>query len=197
MTKVLYIKANPKPDTESNTFKLANEFIDEYKRLNKEDEVKVLDLYKENVTFLDGEQLEKMFGGQDNIMIEYAKQFKEFDKYVFAAPMWNLSIPAILKAYFDYITYVGVTFNYTEQGPVGLLENKKAMHVVTRGGNYSEGPAASFELGDKYVRTILTFMGVKDISTLKLENTNVLMGDELKQAINKAKEDAKKMAKEF
>jgi FMN-dependent NADH-azoreductase len=65
---------------------------------------------------------------------KYAYQFAEADKYIIAAPFWNLSFPAILKAYIDYICVTGITFKYTAEGPVGLGQGKKAVHIVARGG---------------------------------------------------------------
>jgi FMN-dependent NADH-azoreductase len=199
MSKVLYIKANPKSDEISNTFKLANTFLEEYKRNNPNDEIIELDLYKENIRPLDGEMVEGIFEGVDNEVKRHAKLFAGCDKYIFAAPMWNLSIPSILKAYFDYVSYVGITFKYSENGPIGLLADKprKAMHIVTRGGMYSQGPGKEFELGDKYIRTILGFFGIYDIKTLALENTNVLQEEELQKAIDKAHNESRELAKEF
>lgn len=199
MSKVLFIKANPKKDNESNTFRLANVFMEEYKKNNPEDEIITLDLYNENVRPLDEEMVKGIFAGEDNEIKRHAQLFAECDKYIFAAPMWNLSIPSILKSYIDYISYVGITFKYTEQGPVGLLSNmnKKAIHIVTRGGMYSEGPAKDYELGDKYLRTILGFLGVYEVETLSLEMTNVLQGDALEEARNSANEKAVNLAKKF
>lgn len=199
MSKVLFIKANPKNDNESNTFRLANVFMEEYKKNNPNDEVITLDLYKENIRPLDEEMVKGIFAGVDNEVKRNAQLFAECDKYIFAAPMWNLSIPSILKSYFDYVTYVGITFKYTEQGPVGLLKDKqrKALHIVTRGGMYSEGPAKEFESGDKYIRTILGFLGVYDVDTLSLEMTNVLQGDALEKARDEANEKAVELAKKF
>ncbi len=196
MSKVLYIKANPKDDNDSITFKLSNSFINEYIKNNPEDEVKVVDLYKEGVTFLSNRDLEEM-EKENSIIYKYAKEFAEADKYVFAAPMWNLSFPAILKAYFDYITLVDVTFKYTDKGPVGLLKNKKALHIVTRGGSYNLPPKCLFEMGDKYIRFILMFMGIKDITTIAINRTNVLKGEAREASILDAENKAKELAKEF
>jgi FMN-dependent NADH-azoreductase len=197
MSKVLYIKANPKSDSESNTFKLSNVFLDEYKKSNPNDEIITLDLYKENIQPLNQERLHEMFSGEKGDLYNHAKLFASADKYIIAAPMWNLSIPSILKAYFDYVSYVGISFKYTEQGPVGLLENKKAVHIVSRGGAYDQEPASEFEMGDRYVRTILGFMGVQDIQTLAFDLTNVLQGEKLEEAREKINEHARKIAKEF
>lgn len=199
MSKVLYIKANPKPDNESNTFRLSNEFMDEYIKANPEDEIITLDLYKEDIFPLDYDMLGELFQGVENDIREHAKLFASADKYVVAAPMWNLSIPSILKSYIDYVTYVGITFKYTAEGPIGLLADKprKAMHIVTRGGAYSEGPGADYEMGDRYLRTIFGFMGVTDFNTLSLELTNVLQGADLENAREKANERARELARGF
>jgi FMN-dependent NADH-azoreductase len=199
MSKLLYIKSNPKPVDQSITYKMSEAFLEEYKAVHKEDEILTLDLYKEGIKPLDNQMIADMFGGKDNVMLKYAKQFASFDKFIIAAPMWNLGIPAILKAYFDYVLYVGITFKYTENGPIGLLANqgKKAVHIVARGGSYSEPQTEQYEMGDKYIRTILPFMGIVDINTVPCELTNVLQGKNLDIAVNAAVEKAKNIAKTF
>lgn len=151
MSKVLYIKANCKPEGVSRTFKISESFIEAYKNSHPGDEIITLDLYKENINFLTGENLNDVFGhktpeSRNNPILKYAYQFAEADKYVIAEPMWNLSIPAILKAYIDYVSVTGITFKYTAEGPVGLCTGKKAVNIVARGGEYSGEPAASFEM---------------------------------------------------
>ncbi len=179
MNKVLYIKANIKNEGESRTFKVSDSFVEEYKKNNPEDEIIVLDLYKENIDFLRPDDLGKIFGTKDeesknNPILKYAYQFAEADKYIIAAPMWNLSIPAILKAYIDYVSVTGITFKYTAEGPVGLLKNKKAVHIVSRGGEYKNAP---YEMGDRYLRTILGFFGITDIETIAIENVDIIGAD--------------------
>ena len=198
MNKVLYIKANIKPEGQSRTFKVSDHFIEEYKRNNPEDEVIELDLYKENINFLRAEDLGELFGPKDessknSSLLKYAYQFAEADKYVFAAPMWNLSFPAILKAYIDYISVTGIAFKYTAEGPVGLLQGKKAVHIVSRGGEYGNAP---YEMGDRYLRTILGFFGIADIETIAIENVDVVginVDEKIEEGINRAS----LLAKEF
>jgi len=60
----------------------------------------------------------------DEEMKKYVDQFIAHDKYVIAAPFWNLSIPAILKVYIDRIVIPGKTFKYTESGAIGLLSEQ-------------------------------------------------------------------------
>lgn len=196
MSKLLYIKANAKPEGQSRTFKISDSFINEYKQNNPADEIITLDLYKENIDFLKGEDLGSVFGpkneeSRNHPILKYAYQLAEADKYVIAAPMWNLSVPSILKAYIDYVSIVGIVFKYTEKGPVGLLENKKAVYVATRGGAYAETP---YEMDGIYLRGILTFFGIKDIQTIAAEKLDVAGEDidkTLENAISKAKEAAR------
>lgn len=201
MSKVLVIKANPKKVEESKTLALGEVFLEEYKKNNPNDEIIVLDLYKEEIKPLDTGMIEAIFGGKENDAEKHAELFASCDKYIFEAPMWNLSIPAILKSYIDYVSYVGIAFKYTAQGAVGLLadQGKKAIHITARGGLYSEGPGAEVEMGDRYLRTILQFFGLKneDIKTLPLELTNVLQGKELEEQIERANIKAKEIAKNF
>ena len=198
MSKVLYIKANIKNEGESRTFKVSDSFVEEYKKNNPEDEIITLDLYKENIDFLRADDLGKLFGPKDeesknNSILKYAYQFADADKYIIAAPMWNLSFPAILKAYIDYVSVSGITFKYTAEGPVGLLNNKKAVHIVSRGGGYDNSP---YEMGDRYLRTILGFFGIKDIETIAIDNLDV-MGVHVKEKVEEGIEKAISLAKKF
>lgn len=198
MSKVLYIKANIKPEGESRTFKVSDYFIEEYKKKNPEDEITVLDLYKEDIDFLRLKDLGDMFGPKDgkakeDSILKYAYQFADADKYVIAAPMWNLSIPAILKAYIEYVSVTGITFKYTKEGPKGLLNNKKAMHIVSRGGAYTDTP---YEMGDRYLRMILGFFGIDSVETIAIENVD-LIGTDVQAKIDEGIEKARLAVQTF
>ena len=201
MNKVLYVKANIKPEGQSRTFKVSDEFIEEYKRLNPNDEVTTLDLYNENIDFLRGEDLGAVFGpkneeSRNHPILKYAYQIAEADKIVIAAPMWNLGVPAIVKAYFDYVSVTGITFRYTENGPVGMAKATNALIVSGRGGDYSSPIAKEMEMGERYLRTILTFFGVKNIKSIAAENLDVV-GVDVEKIISDKVEEVKNLAKEF
>jgi FMN-dependent NADH-azoreductase len=197
MSKVLYIKANVKPAGQSRTFRISDRFMEVYKQYHPQDEIITIDLYKEGITFLSEEVV--MSKGQviedrNHPIFKYAFQFLEADKFVFAEPFWNLNIPAILKAYIDYISVAGITFRYTEQGPVGVCTGKKAVNITTRGGEYSEGPGAAFEMGDRYLKTILGFLGITDYTTIAANKLDIIGQDVeaiLAQAIKQAEDQAK------
>ncbi|MBE1274303.1 FMN-dependent NADH-azoreductase [Enterovibrio baiacu] len=85
---------------------------------------------------------------------------------VIAAPMYNFSVPTQLKNWIDLIARAGVTFAYTEQGPKGLLTDKKAIVVTTRGGIHKDTPNDHI-VG--YMKTVLGFIGISDVEFVYCE----------------------------
>ncbi|KNY26367.1 FMN-dependent NADH-azoreductase [Pseudobacteroides cellulosolvens] len=201
MGKVLYIKANAKPEGLSRTFKISDKFIEAYKQSHPNDEITTLDLYKENIKFLTESDINIVFGpkteeSRKHPVLKYAYQFAETDKYIIAEPLWNLSIPAILKAYIDYITVTGITFKYTEKGAVGLLHGKKAVNIVARGGDYSSEPFNMYEMGDRYLRTIFGFFGITDFTTISAEALDIV-GQDVEAIVGNTIAKAQELAKGF
>ncbi|WP_117156178.1 NAD(P)H-dependent oxidoreductase [Paraliobacillus quinghaiensis] len=120
-------------------------------------------------------------------------QFIAADKYVFVTPLWNFSIPPIMKAYLDSVAVAGKTFKHTEEGPIGLLPDKKALHIQASGGVYSHGPASDKEMGHRYIKTLLNFFGITDIEGLFVEGHDQIPDrkEEIKEAaIAQAKDKA-------
>jgi FMN-dependent NADH-azoreductase len=198
MSKVLYIKANAKEKGESRTFRISDSFIETYKENNPDDEIIELDLYDAGLQFLPkGKMLELrqavLNKERNHPILKFAYDFIEADKYVIAEPIWNLGIPAILKAYIDYVAVGGITFAYTEKGPVGLCKNKKAVNIISRGGDYSSQPVESIEMADKYLRNIFGFMGITDYTTIAADRLDIITEDTeklLTDAIGKAQKAA-------
>ena len=198
MSKVLYIKANAKAEGESRTFRIADRFIEVYKKNNPDDEIIELDLYDAGLQFLPKGKLQELnHAVQENDrthpILKFAYDFLEADKYILAEPIWNLGIPAILKAYIDYIVVKGITFTYGAQGAIGLCKNKKAVNIISRGGDYSSEPVMSLEMADKYLRNIFGFMGITDFTTVAADRLDIITEDTeklLEEAIVKAEEIA-------
>ncbi|WAH38567.1 FMN-dependent NADH-azoreductase [Alicyclobacillus dauci] len=187
MATVLYITAHPHDHTQSFSMAAGKAFIEEYREHNPNDEVIYLDLYKQDIPYIDAdvfsgwgklrsgtsfEELTENEKAKVGRLAALADQFVAADKYVFVTPMWNFSFPPIMKAYIDSLCVVGKTFKYTEQGSVGLLTNKKALHIQARGGIYSEGPAADMEMGHRYLSKIMQFFGVPSFEGLFIEGHN-------------------------
>ncbi len=92
------------------------------------------------------------------------------DVIVLGVPMWNFGIPSGTKAWIDHVTRPGRTFHYTEKGPVGLLDvHKKVIVASSRGGVYSTGAIQSMDFQEPYLKTILGFMGLTNVSFVRAE----------------------------
>lgn len=209
MAKVLYVTANPAEESNSYGLQVGRAFIDTYKEVNPDDEVYHLDLYKEYIPHIDADIFNgwgKLQSGEGFDALsdeekekvsrfnELSEQFMSTDKYVFVTPLWNLSFPPIFKAYIDSIAVAGKTFKYTEEGPIGLLTDKKALHIQACGGIYSKGPAAEMEMGHRYLKVLMKFFGVPSFEGLFVEGHANFpeKAEEIKQeAINRAKEMAR------
>jgi FMN-dependent NADH-azoreductase len=96
------------------------------------------------------------------------------DVIVIAAPMYNFSIPSTLKAWIDHITRAGRTFRYGAAGAEGLLQGKKVFIVTGRGGVYSgESPARGMDFQEPYLRAMLGFLGLDDVTFIHVEGLKV------------------------
>jgi FMN-dependent NADH-azoreductase len=101
---------------------------------------------------------------------ELAAEFAAADAYIIGAPMYNFSVTAALKTYIDLIARAGISFNYTEEGPVGLLKNKKAYVIVSTGGT----PVGSeVDFVSTYLTTLLGFLGITDVTFIAADLTSV------------------------
>lgn len=105
------------------------------------------------------------------------EELRRADVLVLGVPMYNFGIPSTLKAYIDHVARAGVTFKYTETGPVGLLEGKKAYIFASRGGAYAGTPRDS---QTTYLRDFLQFIGITDVEFVYAEGLS--LGEERKQA---------------
>ena len=91
---------------------------------------------------------------------------------------------------------VGYFYIFTEKGAVGLLQEKKAINIVSRGGDYSSEPFSMYEMGDRYLKTIFAFYGITDFATVALENLNV-MGQDVEVIVDNAIKTAQDLAENF
>ena len=97
-------------------------------------------------------------------------ELRRADVIVIGLPMYNFGIPSTLKAYFDHVARAGVTFRYTENGPVGLLTGKKVYVFAARGGRYAGTPS---DAQTGYVRQFLGFLGIEDVEFVYAEGLAV------------------------
>lgn len=165
MTNVLVVKANNRPDGVST--KMYETFVAE--AANVQDlNVTTLDLFEENMAYF-GQELFNAFGklqaGEALTELEAAsvaamnksrEALTAADVVVFAFPLWNQTIPAVLQTFIDYTYGAGYSFKYDENGQlVSLLTDKKYIVLNARGGNYSDPAMASMEMAVNYINNVV------------------------------------------
>jgi FMN-dependent NADH-azoreductase len=96
-------------------------------------------------------------------------ELRAADVVVIGAPMYNFSVATGLRSWFDHVLRAGETFRYSEAGPEGLLGGKRVIVVESRGGLYSEGPAQAIDFQEPYLRHLLGFMGLTDVTFVRAE----------------------------
>jgi len=90
-------------------------------------------------------------------------EFLAADTIVIGATMYNFTISTQLKAWLDRVLVAGQTFRYTENGPQGLAGGKRVFVALARGGLYGEDtPLRELEHAERYLRTVLNFIGIAD-----------------------------------
>ena len=186
MSNVLFVKGHPSNADTSVSVHLAERFLETYKASNPNDTVTVLDLYKDNIPLLDADVLNaygKFQSGRASEVTpeegakvarigQLSDQFVASDKIIFAAPMWNFGYPSMVKAYIDTgVVAQGKTFQYTPEGPVGMLKGKgkKALILEASGGVYTGTPMEAYTHSSSHLKGILGFIGIEDVSFISAE----------------------------
>lgn len=95
------------------------------------------------------------------------------DVVVIAAPVWNFSVPAPVKAWLDLVARVGRTFSYTAEGPRGLLKSRPVYVIKSSGGVFSEGPGKAIDFYEPYLKSVLAFMGLTDVTFIRAEGMSL------------------------
>ena len=114
-------------------------------------------------------------------------EIKQADTIVIGSPVYNFSVPAVLKAWVDQIARVGVTFKYTPNGPVGLLSGKRAIIVIASGGT----PVGSdIDFASGYLKHIMGFIGITDVTIIAAD----ALGNDADAKIAAANDDIKQLS---
>lgn len=186
MATLLHVKSSVFGDDAQSAL-LARHFIERWKSENVGAEVISRDLVSNPLPHLDMTRISALMSSPDQRspqqqkIVDEAdallKEVQSADVVLLAVPMYNFSIPSQLKSYFDHLARAGVTFKYTDKGPVGLLQDKPVYLLATRGGLYHEA-GQDFEV--PFVKQFLGFIGLHDVRVVLAEGLN--MGEETKQA---------------
>ena len=111
----------------------------------------------------------------------YIEELRDADALVLAVPMYNFSTPSTVKAWIDHVARAGVSFTYSENGPVGLLNVKKAYVVSTRGGQYA---GSGFDHQSPWIEQVLKFVGVQEVEFIYAEGLAGANAEQSVQAAN-------------
>lgn len=121
----------------------------------------------DGVPVVDGAWIGAAHGGEDQAPLttsqELIAEVQRADHIVIASPIWNFGLPAALKAWIDQIARAGVTFKYSESGPVGLLEGKRATIVISSGGTEA---GSEIDFATPYLKHVLGFIGIHDVDVV-------------------------------
>ena len=154
-------------------------WVGNWRRQHPQGAVKHLDLVRDPLAHLTGEifsaratpEAERAGALAQDVAADQSaiNDFLATDVIVIGAPMYNFSIPSQLKAWIDRIVVAGKTFRYGANGPEGLAKGKKAVAIISRGGIYSAGPAAALDFQESYLRGVLGFIGITDVTFVRAE----------------------------
>ncbi|HKP95290.1 MAG TPA: FMN-dependent NADH-azoreductase [Fibrobacteria bacterium] len=195
MKNVLVIESSPHRKG-SYSRRLTEAILGKLKENNSGAEVKVRDLAERPLPHLDGFHLAAFFippqhrteNDRETLRSseEAIAEVLEADAIIIGMPMFNFSIPSSLKAWIDHIVRAGRTFNFTAIGPEGLVKGKKVYLAISTGSVYSDGPLKARDFTEVYMRTILGFIGLTDITTFRVEGVAVsdLQATALERAIS-------------
>jgi len=179
---------------------LADQFVADLRAQNPGARLTVRDLAADPVPHLDAARFAAFLSKPEErtpaqqAVVNYSdaliEELKRADVVVLGLPLYNFGLPSTLKAYFDHIGRAGVTFRYTEKGPVGLLTGKKVYVFAARGGLYAGTPNDS---QTPYIRTFLSFIGMSDIEFVYAEGLSISEASK-QQSIARARAEAERLA---
>ncbi len=184
MPTLLHIDSSPLETSISR--ELGREFVKGWIAAHPEGEVIYRDLAATHLKPLDASWIFSSFTPEGSrsaeqtaalkVSDELIRELEQADQYVIGVSMHNFTIPGTLKLWIDQILRSGSTFSYGAAGPVGLLQGKKAAVLVATGGVYDPGSAASaYNFVEPYLKTILGFVGVTDVTFVTAGGTARLM----------------------
>lgn len=160
---------------------LTKEFVETWKKENPDGEVIERDLTKTNLPHITDEWMLAAHSDQTALTPaqretlalsdELIDELVAADVIVIGAPMHNLTVSAALKAWIDQIVRAGRTVLWSASGTQGVLKGKKVVVLTSRGGSFRPGtPTAQYDHQEPYLRHILAFIGLADVTFIHAEN---------------------------
>ncbi len=200
--KILVIESSPR-DQESLSRKLTREVVAKLCLVYPGSDVKVRDLTEAPFPHLSNSEIVAFFTQPEQRNLDQKNTIKLSDEaideliaaniLVIGAPIWNFSIPSGLKSWIDHIVRPGRTVAFGADGPKGLATGKKVFVASASAGVYSTGPARERNFQEPYLRLILGFIGITDVTFFCAEGASI--GDQKAQeaALAKAKQEVQRV----
>jgi len=178
MKNILVIESSPR-GSNSISRKLTAEIIDRLLIKYPNSKITMRDLTKNPFPHLTNDHINAFYTSDDTQSEEQKKllqlsneatdEFLKTDILVIGSPMWNWSIPSVLKAWIDHITRVEKTFIYSKEGIKGLVNDKQVYIAVSRAGFYSHDPINNYDFQEPYLKAVLGFLGIKSVEFFHAE----------------------------
>ena len=176
MASLLKIDVSPRGDA-SYSRQLGTTFLEGWQAANPGAAVVTRDLAENQPTYVDLQWIAGAFSAPEQVTDAHKAALKLSDEIIaelqaadhilITTPMYNFQVPAVLKAWIDHAVRIGITVNYTDKGPVGQLNGKKATVIVASAGAYPKGePSEAYDMLTPYLRHILGFVGITDVTFL-------------------------------
>ena len=201
---MLHIIATPREE-ESRTLRISEAFLEAFQSKHPDWVIEELNLAKEilppltlkrvdgKYLLLEGKELYGELREGWNEIIAHINRFLSASGYLISTPMWNFTVPYLLKQYIDIIVQPNYLFKYTETGSVGLVKDRKMIVLASYGGQYISNDSRMQNFHEPYLRTIFGFVGITDISFVIAQPMD--MGMELeKQKLQEAITSAQQLA---
>jgi len=160
---------------------LTAKFVDIWKKENPDGEIIERDLATTHLPLITDEWTQAVHTPEANltpsqrevlaVSDELIQEVMEADTIVIGVPMYNFTIPAPLKGWIDQVVRAGKTVAWGANGPQGLLQGKKVVVITSRGGSFPAGSrSAQYDHQQPYLRHILGFIGLTDVTFIHAEN---------------------------
>jgi FMN-dependent NADH-azoreductase len=201
---LLHLIATPRGE-ESRTLRVTAAFLEVFRQRHPDWAVDELNLATEPLpsliqrgvdgryVLLEGEELYGSLKESWEEVLGHIRRFLSADAYLLSVPMWNFSVPYVLKEYLDVIVQPRLSFRAGEAGIEGLARGRPLTVITSRGWDYDAPPWRGHDLQEPYLRLIFGFLGITDIEFIVAQPTD--LGEKLReQRIREAQEAARALA---
>ncbi len=178
MKKILNIVSSAKGD-QSFSNKLSAAIIEKLLTIYPDSQIQTRDLAADPLPHLQGPQIFAHYTPAEQRTADHKEVLRKSDQaiqelmdadfIVIGVPLYNFGIPSTLKSWIDHIARSGITFSYGDGAPKGLVTNKKVYLAISSGAIYSDGPMKSLDFTEPYLRGVLGFLGMNDITAFRVE----------------------------